>query len=73
MQYLDDIIDLIESSIEDSLQSEGSHIIKRGYDQEADRFASLLENAHEWIAEYQKKLTEDTSIQRLKIKYTNNA
>lgn len=73
MQYLNDIIDLIDASIEDTLHTSGTHIIKRGYDSEADRLAWLLENGHQWISNYQESLVTQTGIQRLKIKFTNNA
>ncbi len=72
MQYIDDIITLINTSLRDEEDTSTSHIIRCGYDEEVDRLVHLLEHSHEWVGEYQKQLIEQTGIQKLKIKFTNN-
>lgn len=74
MRYIDEIIDLIEVSIDDSASaslSEGK-IIKWEYNSEVDRYRNLLDKWHEWVSNYQLEIANKLKIRNLRIKYTSH-
>jgi DNA mismatch repair protein MutS len=44
-------------------------LIREGYDSELDECRSLQRDSHQWLAEYQQKLIEQTGISHLKVGY----
>jgi len=75
MQVLKDIVKLIDSSIKEDANNiiTAWGIIKDDFDPEVREYRSLIDNSHNWLNEYTKKLSSDTNITTLKIKFTNNA
>jgi len=73
LQKIQNIIDLIEKAIKDEpeLLLMGGNIIKDGFDEKVDEYRDILNNSKDWLSEYQNKLSEQTWITNLKIKYTN--
>lgn len=74
MDFLDQIIHLIDSSIDENCAlniTEGG-IIKEGYNTEVDEYRSILHESHKWVSEYQQTLVEESGIKSLKVKYTWN-
>ncbi len=49
--------------------SEGG-LFKRGYSQELDELFMIRHSSHEWLADYQNKLREETGIKTLKVGFT---
>ncbi len=75
MQFLDEIIHLLDSSIHPDASTSAfqGNIIKDGYNADIDTQRAYINNSHEWISEYQSSLVEQTGIASLKIKFTQNA
>lgn len=75
MWFLDDIITLIDDSIKEDAENliTAWNIIKDGFNSEIDADRKIISESHNWIAEYQKKLIDETGISNLKIKFTNNS
>jgi len=73
MDFLDDIIRLIDDAISDDADVgiTSGNIIKAGYNPEIDNQRNLIEQSEAWISEYQKKLILETEIQNLKIKFSS--
>ncbi|MDA9128991.1 DNA mismatch repair protein MutS, partial [Candidatus Gracilibacteria bacterium] len=73
LQFLDDIIKLIDDSISDEADTNitAGNIIKSGYDSEIDESRDLIQQSEKWISEYQKKLISTTNISTLKIKFSS--
>jgi len=46
--------------------------IKDWYNKEIDRYRDILTNSHNWIRDYQERLSENLDIKNLKIKFTGN-
>jgi DNA mismatch repair protein MutS len=44
-------------------------LIRDGYDSELDECRSLQRDSHQWLAEYQQKLGEETGLSNLKVGY----
>ncbi len=61
--------DLIESAInpDAGISYRDGDVIHTGFNEEVDRLRSLRRDGQSWLAEYQKKLTEQTRITSLKI------
>jgi DNA mismatch repair protein MutS len=74
MEFLDKIIDLIDSSIDEDAENNilWWGIIASWFDQGIDEDRAIVEQAHLWITEYRQKLIDATWIWNLKIKFTNN-
>ena len=73
MENIQKIIDLIDVSIKDdpdNLLSWGN-IIADWYNEEVDKYRSILFSSKDWLAKYQADLVKQTSITTLKIKFTN--
>lgn len=71
---LDELIELLSVSIQDDapyVLNQGN-IVKKWYDPFIDDARNFIAHGENWIAEYQKKLIEETGINLLKIKYTQN-
>jgi DNA mismatch repair protein MutS len=73
MQAIQNIIDIIEASIQEDPAREitSGGFIKAGYDSQVDELRAIQSNSLAWLADYQQKLCEQTWIPSLKIKYTN--
>lgn len=73
MDNIDKVISLIDSTLkEDAINSISSwNIIKDWFDKEVDETRDIINNAKDWLVNYQNKLIEETEIQKLKIKHTN--
>ena len=73
MNFLDDIITLIDDSI--LLDAENSitwwNIIKSWFHWEIDKMRDLIQESERWISEYQKKISLETTISSLKIKFSS--
>ncbi len=68
---LTDIYDLLEASIADDPAdsiTEGG-IIKKGYDENLDKYRDAVENGQSWILRLENQYREETGIKQLKIKY----
>ncbi len=74
MQFLDEIISLIENSIRDDAEQLITwwNIIKDWFSAEIDADKEIVTQGHFWISQYQKTLIELTHISSLKIKFTQN-
>ncbi len=74
MQFLDEVINLIDKSIKEDAENiiTAWNIIKDGFDTSIDSDRKIVLQSHEWLSNYQKKLIEESSITSLKIKFTNN-
>lgn len=74
MDFLQKLISLIDDSIRDDAQMviTAGNIIKSGYSKQIDELKNIQENGYDWISNYQKSLIEQTKMNSLKIKYTNN-
>jgi len=68
-----DICGLIQKSIDDNppLTLREGGIIKKGYDEELDRYLSLSQNAKQWIAALEEKERKKTGINSLKIGFNS--
>lgn len=75
MQFLDELIDLLEHSIKEDAENliTAWNIIKDGYSSSIDADRALVQEAHKWISDYQTELIETLWVTTLKIKYTNNS
>lgn len=73
MEAIEKLIWLLDSAIkEDAVNSLTSWgIIKSWYDKEIDETRNIIDNAKDWLVDYQNKLSEETWIVKLKIKHTN--
>ena len=73
MDFLDDIIQLIDDAISDDadIVITSGNIIKAWYNSEVDIQRKVIEESEAWISEYQKRLIHETSIQTLKIKFSS--
>jgi len=60
MKFLDDIINLVDLSIKEDAENliTMGNIIKDGYSEDIDADRVLIAEAHVWISQYQKKLSE---------------
>jgi DNA mismatch repair protein MutS len=74
MDFLDNIINLIDSAIDEDAQNNISqwNIIARGFNKSIDEDRSTVEESHKWIIEYKRELIELSGISSLKIKFTHN-
>lgn len=74
MQELKNIIELLDKSIHDEPNNLITqwNIIKNGFNKEIDEYRDFINNSHDWLNNYTKKLIEETQINTLKIKYTNS-
>ncbi|MBN1547445.1 MAG: DNA mismatch repair protein MutS [Syntrophaceae bacterium] len=68
-----DIFNLLSDAIHDDppLTIREGGIIKRGYDEELDRYLSLSHNAKQWIAALEEKERRRTGINSLKVGYNS--
>jgi len=68
-----DVCDLIQRSIHDDppLTIREGGIIKKGYDEELDRYLSLSQNAKQWIAALEEKEKKRTGINSLKVGFNS--
>ncbi|KPK75234.1 MAG: DNA mismatch repair protein MutS, partial [Phycisphaerae bacterium SM23_30] len=66
---LEKTADLIESAIdpEAGISYREGGVIRSGFNEEVDRLRNMRRDGRSWLAEYQKKLTEQTQIPSLKI------
>lgn len=73
MQHLQEIIDLIESSIKEDANNliTGGGIIQDLFDTEVDELRKLVDHSHEWLNQYTQNLVSQTGITTLKVKYTS--
>lgn len=74
MSFLDEVINLIDESIDENCLSnitEGN-IIKDGYSPTIDEYRATLKSGHVWISEYQNSLISSTGVKNLKIKHIGN-
>lgn len=74
MQELKNIIELLDKSIHDEPNNLITqwNIIKNWFNNEIDEYRDFINNAHDWLNNYTKKLIDETLINTLKIKYTNS-
>lgn len=72
MKNILEIIDLLEKSIKDfpSDSLTAWDIIKDGFDKKVDDYKNIIENANDWLVNYQSKVSSENNISNLKIKYT---
>lgn len=72
MQQIQKVIDLIDSAIKEDAENiiTGGNIIADGYNSEVDNYRKIIQTSNAWLAEYQSKLSEETGISTLKIKFT---
>ena len=71
MDTLDDIYDLIERSIEDEppiMIREGG-IIKKGYNEDVDRFRLSGTEGKQWLADLETREREKTGIKNLRVRF----
>ena len=68
-----DIYDLIRTSIDDNppLTLREGGIIRKGYDEELDRYLSLSQDAKQWIAALEEKERRKTGINSLKVGFNS--
>lgn len=73
MNYLKEIINLIDLSIKDEPNNliTAWNIIKSGFDPEVDEYRNLVEHSEIWLANYQSEIISKTGLNNLKIKFTN--
>ncbi|RKW22859.1 DNA mismatch repair protein MutS [Candidatus Gracilibacteria bacterium] len=75
MENILKIIDLLEKSVKED-PAEGltsGEIIKTGFDEKVDEYRKTIENANDWLANYQAKISQENGISNLKIKYTGQS
>ncbi len=67
----DKLADLIESAInpDAGIAIREGNIIRSGYDEQVDHLRSICKDGKTWLANYQKKLMEETGLQNLKVGY----
>ena len=71
MDYLEDIYDLIEKSIQDEppiMIREGG-MIKEGYNEDVDKFRLSRTEGKTWLAELEAREKEKTGIKNLRVRY----
>lgn len=75
IKFLDSIIHTLDTSlIEDISNSISQDIIfHTGHNKKIDEYSEILHASHNWISQYQKKLSQEYNISNLKIKFTNNS
>lgn len=73
MKELVEIIDLLEKSIKENPENllTAWEIIADFYDEKVDEYRTTLNNSKDWLVSYQTRLSKETWIPTLKIKYTN--
>lgn len=73
MESIKEVIKLIDSTLkDDAVNSITSwNIIKDWFNSEIDDIRNIINNAKDWLVNYQNSLIEKTWIQKLKIKHTN--
>ncbi len=66
---LESTADLIEAAIDPDagLTCRDGGVIRKGFDEEVDRLRSIGRDGKTWLAEYQRKLIEQTGINSLKV------
>ena len=72
MENILKIIDLLEKSVKEDPAEwlTSGEIIKTGFDEKVDEYRKTIENANDWLANYQAKISQENWISNLKIKYT---
>lgn len=75
MNFLDEIIDLIDSAIDENAENSITAwgIIASWFSEDIDNDRSIVQQSHKWILEYWQELIEISGILKLKIKFTNNS
>lgn len=73
MEELKKIINLLEESIKENPENllTAWEIIADNYDEKVDEYRSTLNNSKDWLVAYQARLSQETGISNLKIKFTN--
>ncbi len=73
LEKIKDLIKIIDRSIQNEPNNNITwwNIIKNWYDEKIDSYRKIINNWKDFIADYQKELSENTGINNLKIKYTN--
>ncbi len=66
---LEDMADLIESTIEEEIISRDSGYIRQGINKELDYYRNAKDNGDRWLSEYEEKEKANTGIKNLKIKF----
>ncbi len=71
MDALDDIYDLIDTSIEEDapISVREGGIIKNGFKEDIDKLREARTNGKTWLADVEKKERDETGIKNLKIKH----
>ena len=66
---LEKIADLIEAAIHPDapMSYRDGGVVRQGYDEEVDRLRGLCRDGQAWLADYQKKLIEQSGISTLKV------
>lgn len=74
MDFLDKIINLIDSAIDENADNNITAwwIIATWFDEKIDSDRQIVEQAHQWIIKYKQELINKSWISSLKIKFTNN-
>lgn len=75
MEHIQKVIDLLEHALDENSSQAitAGDIIKTGYNSEVDTYRKTVTQSHEWLSHYQSKISSQTGISSLKIKYTNVA
>ncbi len=73
VEKIKEIIDLIDKSIKQDPEITITwwEIIADNYDEEVDKYRSLINNSKDWLTDYQSRIANENDINWLKIKYTN--
>ena len=73
MKEILDVIELIDRSIKFNPENSITawEIIADGYDEQVDQYREAINCSQEWLIDYQNKISDETDISNLKIKYTN--
>ncbi len=68
---LDPVAELIEVAIhpDAGFSCRDGNVIRQGYNEEIDRLRSLGQDGKTWLAQYQKRLIEETGMNSLKVGY----
>lgn len=72
LRDMSDLVQLLQKALTDAppLKLREGEIFRTGFSEELDRLQSIKQDSHQWIAEYQTQLRQETQIKNLKVGYT---
>lgn len=72
LKDVSDLVQLLQKALIDTppLKLKEADIFRSGFSEELDHLQSIKQDSHNWIAQYQMQLRQETQIKNLKVGYT---